>query len=636
MANKKNKGGAALGAIIAVFVVVMAVFIITFVVVSDKDSSSDMNLKEDKTLYVSSLDLNVDVGNDRILKMDQTITVTYVTDHHGFYQYIPMQAGERVRNLKVDTDYEVSHEGEMLLVKVGDPDRWVRGSQTYHLTYDYILPNSMSEKEFKFALVGQGWAMRMRDINVKITFPTATSKDDGVFSLVRGKYNADATNLPESSYSFENGFRTLNISCASLEAFEGIQLTAAVSGGFALYTDYAAIICAVIVGILILLSVVFKFVFARDKELTPIVEFYPPKLKNGKAMLPVQMGKLVDDTCSNEDITSLIFYWASKGYLTLSDEDGKTTLQKTRELTDPATDYEKTMFDNMFALGSGSLGEEKVTTDDLSNKFYKTVNTVKTSVNKEYSGKLYDKKVRGMSIAITAIAAVFAVVWVIASYLRISFNYINVFGFLLVVPLLVMAAAGVALVKYYFKIPKKQRLLLLIGYGLLCAGMAAVSVIFINSDAMSLAERIFLAIGIAVPGMFAPFISKRTDLYNEYLNSILGFRDFLRDAEKDKLESLLKDSPQYYYDILPYANVLGVSDIWEDKFKDVTLEPPTYYNGNFTVFDFIVFNSVMRSMSSNVSHSFTPPSNHGGGGSFSGGSFGGGGGGFGGGGGGGW
>ena len=134
----------------------------------------------------------------------------------------------------------------------------------------------------------------------------------------------------------------------------------------------------------------------------------------------------------------------------------------------------------------------------------------------------------------------------------------------------------------------------------------------------------------------APFISRRTKHYTEELNEIVGLKEFLQYAEKERLETLLEENPQYYYDILPYANVLGVSDIWEDKFKGLTLEPPVYYHGS-TLFTFAVFNSYYRSSYRAYSAATisTPSSSSrsgggrsfGGGGGFSGGGFGGGGGG---------
>ena len=59
---------------------------------------------------------------------------------------------------------------------------------------------------------------------------------------------------------------------------------------------------------------------------------------------------------------------------------------------------------------------------------------------------------------------------------------------------------------------------------------------------------------------------------------------------------MLETSPELFYDVLPYAQVMGVSDVWENKFKSITIQPPRWYAGDFTLFDFWVLNSAMRSM----------------------------------------
>jgi len=64
-------------------------------------------------------------------------------------------------------------------------------------------------------------------------------------------------------------------------------------------------------------------------------------------------------------------------------------------------------------------------------------------------------------------------------------------------------------------------------------------------------------------------IRKRTEYGTQLLSKILGFKRFLELAEKDRLESLFAENPQYYYDILPYTYALGVSDTWIKKHAQI-------------------------------------------------------------------
>ena len=91
---------------------------------------------------------------------------------------------------------------------------------------------------------------------------------------------------------------------------------------------------------------------------------------------------------------------------------------------------------------------------------------------------------------------------------------------------------------------------------------------------------------------------------------------------------MLAETPDLYYHILPYAQVLGVSDIWTDKFRTLTLEPPRWVH-NTTAFDILLFHSLYWNTSRMLARNLAsrPASRSGGGfGGHSGGGFGGGGG----------
>ena len=102
-------------------------------------------------------------------------------------------------------------------------------------------------------------------------------------------------------------------------------------------------------------------------------------------------------------------------------------------------------------------------------------------------------------------------------------------------------------------------------------------------------------------------------------------------AEKERLEALLEDDPYYFYNTLPYAQVLGVTKKWIDKFDGISMKQPDYYDTYYPMRDIYAINMLNSSLSnvtSTVSQSaYSPSSSDGfGGGGFSGGGGGGGGG----------
>lgn len=133
-------------------------------------------------------------------------------------------------------------------------------------------------------------------------------------------------------------------------------------------------------------------------------------------------------------------------------------------------------------------------------------------------------------------------------------------------------------------------------------------------------------IGMAICLKYMP---KRTTYGNKMLTKIKGFKNYLETVEKDKLETLVMQDSEYFYNILPYAYVLGVSDTWINKFETISLEPPSWLD-NSTTFDISSFdtfmNTTMDYIQTSISSSPTDSSNDSSGGGSSGDGSGGGGG----------
>lgn len=93
---------------------------------------------------------------------------------------------------------------------------------------------------------------------------------------------------------------------------------------------------------------------------------------------------------------------------------------------------------------------------------------------------------------------------------------------------------------------------------------------------------------------------------------------------------MVLQNPTYFYDILPYTYVLGVSDKWIKKFESITLRAPEWYDSDspFDMLSFHTFmNSTMDSARSAMTYSPSSSSSSSSGGGMSGGGSGGGGGG---------
>ncbi len=141
---------------------------------------------------------------------------------------------------------------------------------------------------------------------------------------------------------------------------------------------------------------------------------------------------------------------------------------------------------------------------------------------------------------------------------------------------------------------------------------------------------ILSAIVIGVTGYYMPRKTEKGMVTYEYL---LGLLDYLRIAEKDRLEfyNAPEKSPELFEKLLPYAMTLGVSKIWAKEFEGIYTTPPSWYSDvQGGTFNAGVFASSIDSFGSFAGDSLTSSpgssSGSGGGGSSGGGGGGGGGG----------
>ncbi|MEZ4909808.1 MAG: DUF2207 domain-containing protein [Saprospiraceae bacterium] len=126
---------------------------------------------------------------------------------------------------------------------------------------------------------------------------------------------------------------------------------------------------------------------------------------------------------------------------------------------------------------------------------------------------------------------------------------------------------------YYPVSMKMQTTAALIAGGLVI--LAIFSFIIFHSFWLSGAFALSATIGF----IFSYFMLKKNELGIRLYQDIIGFKMFVKAAEKDKIERMLKDDPDYFEKTLPYAMVFGYAKQWSKKFDGLLLEPPKWYLG---------------------------------------------------------
>ena len=116
---------------------------------------------------------------------------------------------------------------------------------------------------------------------------------------------------------------------------------------------------------------------------------------------------------------------------------------------------------------------------------------------------------------------------------------------------------------------------------------------------------LFGSIALIIIGHYSQKLSPTGHVLYE---RVLGFRHFMLTAEKDWIERLANDDPEFFYNKLPYALVLGVSRVWIGKFANHITAPPNWYVGETSAFNARTFSSQLSSNFTKIGVSAVPKS----------------------------
>ena len=587
--------------------------------------------------------VDVVVNEDRTFDITEEIEAYFRVEKHGIFRSIPVhgelarQDGSeskyraRISNIKVSEKYTTSYEEGNLKIKIGDADVTHTGKRTYRISYTYNMGEDPLEDidEFYYNLVGTGWDAPIESVSFEITMPKKfDAKNLGIST---GSYGSTGT---EKVLYRASDKKIYGQTIGSLRPYEGLTVRVELPEGYfvgaGIEIDQMTYVYFAVPAVLFLIVLGLWSKYGKDKKIFVKPEYFPPEGKNS-----LDVGFLYKGAAGSEDVLSLLIYLANNGYLTIEETDEKQLfgtkkgfiLRKVKEY-DGKNSNEKTFFKGLFKSG------DEVKSKDLYDKFYKTTTSIIADVNKsENRNKIFEK--RGKIIAL-------AVLMVLISMISISIPpFMDLGDYSLIImsvmfPGMGFTAMALGIIYMFTAKTKSARgaFAFLIFWGMAFGGVPFIFMIIPEL----LYEPVYLygyAIGMAfiiAQIVVVRLLPKRTDYGVQMLAEIQGFKDFLTSVEKDRIEQMVEQYPNYFFDILPYTYVLGISDKWIKKFEEINLKSPDWYAGDVTAFNMATFGSFMSSTMSAASSNMGSTATHssgggGGGGGFSGGGGGGGGGG---------
>ena len=610
---------------------------------------------------IDKYDINIIVNENNTFDITETITAYFNVSKHGIFRTIPLKNTitrldgttstnrTQVTNVSVDNEYTTSRENGNYKLKIGSASRTLTGEQKYVIKYTYNLGKDPGKDydELYYNIIGNEWDTVIGNVTFSITMPKEfDSSKLGVSSGTTGstdnskvKYNVSGNKITGSYNGILGASEALTVRC---ELPEGYFV------GTGLDINIMNYILFLIPLIFLAIAIILWYKFGRDDQVVETVEFYPPQGFNS-----LEVGFLYKGQADNQDVTSLLIYLANQGYIKIAETEEKSLFSKSKgfKITklkeyDGNNINEQIFLNGLFTKRSSftSLFSKtpetptdninEVTSMDLYDNFYITMGRILSNINnKENKHKLFEKSASSKTV--------FIILMIIATFCMITIPPVFTYGEagMLIVAILFPGIGFTVMFSMLFGGTKTiyvngkathssigTKLFALIWGGMFGGMPWAFTVL--PALLQDLTYLIGYIIGvICVLGMVIclKYLPKRTPYGNEMLGKLKGFRNFLETAEKDKLETMVMQDPTYFYNILPYTYVLGVSDKWIKKFESISLQAPSWYDSP-NAFDMVAFGSFMNNTMTSAQSvmSSSPSSDSGGGGSSGGGSSGGG------------
>jgi len=608
---------------------------------------------EDKSheYKITSFDVDIDVSKDNVLTIIENIDVDFNISSQGIFRMLPKTNTVSFFNkdnqlisknysvkynvLETNEPYFVESYDGFSVIVLGERGNFLSGVKNYQIKYTASLGNDRIAEldHFYYNVIGQYWNTTINNISVNINFPEKVvgETDDGAEIYARtGVYVGDYGSTETIDFLWNAEGTQLSFTYTDLSVGEGITARVALDEGYfqVPFDNWLNVINLIlIVAFAVLAFYLFKK-YSNPKMVVPVVQF-----SANEKYTPADVGYIMDRKVDNKDIASLIIYWAQKGHIEIVEKDKSTFLKKIKDSDNiDLKIYERTFFNAIFRNNVIKNAKDK-SSDDLTISNHisekqdnKNDNADEKSEekNKRKDDSLLEINEIGKNIVTDiaevkadienlnkplfnakAVAARFAIIFIMGILVALTGGVLS-YQKIIISDIIISVISGILIAVALLFIAKNKdtnhfisrRGKILFAFNLLIA-FASVSAFFIfifEPYFDFLLTNVWVIIEVVLIGYLVFKFNVRTNEGIEELGDIVGLKNFIEVAEKDRLEMLVQENPSAFYEILPYAYVLGVYEKWCKKFEKISIDAPQWYvgSGDMNLFNTMIFVHVLN------------------------------------------
>lgn len=552
--------------------------------------------EEEPGYFFEKYTVDMVVHENNTIDVTENIDAVFTIESRGIFRMIPRcvwvkrdvseaQDGSKTRMMKYwvnvnnatasETWSEMEDTGDSIYgMRLGKSDIWLSGPHSYTIKYQLeIYGDRVPQSDlFFYSVLGSGWSCNTNSFKFTIHFDkpltdkevnslkvftgnersTTSEKDvsaDILYDLNRTDISGGAKNIPP--YSAITVFIPLH---------EGYYTNGTHPGMEIMLTNIF-----IVLSLLLLLYILYKEMFSKQ-EITKIISFYPPK-----GCTSLDVGTLIDTTVDDQDVISLIPWFAQKGYLTIDNTGTHPILHKVKDLPSDAPKYLSTLFEGFFKNGDTfSLGS-------VNQKFGAAWLNTKSLAKKSFKDKLnevdeYTVVLLLLDIFFVCMATCWATNdhdgWILGGIASVAY-----------------AIAVAVQISYGCSSENKKDLWASAFVTATCLlwNFSMIYIMFAqNTDAWLINDPTWLYvanIGVGIACVFSSKLTYMTEYRRTRIGEILGLHEFISTADKQQLENLQAEDEKYFYNILPYAVAFGMAEQWAKRFAGIKVNPVDWYKG---------------------------------------------------------
>ena len=549
-----------------------------------------------ENFILRSYSVSINVDNARTMRINEELSLEYTVPSHGFYRDIKYRfdGGEKadINLLSTSSPVKTEDDGTFFSVRFGDPDKTVIGGpHKYDMEYTYSLgADSYTDyDEIYYNIVSpDAWDTVIDDLYFSVTLPHPV--DIGRIWLTYGRYGSSSElpfSLSDDGCTISGHYTSIPKGCGvtiRVEMDEGYFSEAVRPFDFRTFGFWSS----VSVSIIMVLSVfIIWYLKGRDEKLVYPVSYNPPE-----GLTPMDAGFIYNGITDNSAVSAMLIWWADKGHITITDNgDDDFLFTRISDLDDSAGEAERRLFNAFFQTGDSVDTKGLRATD-----FAARLQQVKKSESGYFTGERNLSS--PASVRLRKLVMNLLLFPVVLHSILVTIAYPAGLMLFVLVPSLM---AYLILRSQSAQIEKKLRrgkvrfsyfAMPLVFY--IFFWFFIVSALSAGGDYPQafLETAVFLG-SMFVSIIFASLIDRRSDYADSVLSEVLGYREFMEKVEKDRIEKLSKDDPEFFYHVLPYAMVLGVENQWVRAFSGIYIEPVRWYSGRDAA-DIYVISSFSR------------------------------------------